>query len=448
MTAVADLDLVVRAARAVVAGRETSCAVAVRDGRVVGVHPPATPLSARETVELADDEVLLPGIVDTHVHVNEPGRTEWEGFASATRAAAAGGVTTIVDMPLNSVPPTTTPAGLEAKRRAAHDQIHVDVGFWGGAVPGNLADLAPLDAAGVFGFKCFLIDSGVEEFQPLGEQDFAAAMAETARLGALMIVHAEDASLVDERRAAGPAYAGFLASRPPAAENAAVRHVVDQVRASGSRAHLLHLSSADAVPQLRAARAAGLPLSVETCPHYLFFDAEDVPDGATELKCCPPIRGSDNRRRLWDALGEGAVDIVVSDHSPCTVELKRRGGGDFGQAWGGIASIQLSLPAVWTAARERGHTLVDVVRWMASGPADLVGLAHKGRIEVGVDADLCVLAPNEEFEVDVSRLHHKNPVSAYAGQRLVGVVRQTWLRGARIDGDGPPSGRFLLKGQR
>ncbi len=441
------LDLVIRATRAVVDGQETSCAVAVRDERIVGVEPYSTPLSARTTVDLEDD-VLLPGIVDTHVHVNEPGRTDWEGFASATRAAAAGGVTTIVDMPLNSLPPTTTVAALQTKRRAAHDQIHVDVGFWGGAVPGNLADLAPLIREGVMGFKCFLIDSGVEEFQPLGPTDFAAAMTETARLDALMVVHAEDGSVIDERLAKGPTYAGFLSSRPPTAENLAIAAVIEQIRASGSRTHLLHLSSADALPQVQAARAAGLPLSVETCPHYLFFDAEEVPNGATEFKCCPPIRDSGNRARLWEALGRGDIDIVVSDHSPCTVDLKRRGGGDFAQAWGGIASIQLSLPAVWTAARQQGHTLVDVVRWMATGPADQVGLRQKGRIAVGADADFCVLAPDDEFSVDVSRLHHKNPVSAYAGRRLTGVVRRTWLRGAPVDVDGPARGRFLLKGQR
>jgi allantoinase len=380
------------------------------------------------------------------VHVNEPGRTEWEGFATATRAAAAGGVTTIVDMPLNSVPPTTTAAHLRVKQEVARGRIAVDVGFWGGAVPGNLADLAELHAAGVFGFKCFLIDSGVPEFGHLAAEDFAAAMDKVSRLGTLMLVHAEDPGLIDETRAAGRTYAGFLASRPPRSEESAVDLVAEQALRSGARTHVLHVSSADSLPLVRAARAAGADLSVETCPHYLVFEAEEVPDGATEFKCCPPIRDAGNRDKLWGALGAGDIDLVVSDHSPSTPALKARGGGDFGSAWGGIASIQVSLPAVWTAARARGHDLADLVRWMATGPADRVGLAHKGRIEVGADADLVVLAPDEEFVVDVAELAHKNPVSAYAGRRLSGVVRRTWLRGAPVDPD-RPHGRFLLRGQ-
>ena len=399
-------------------------------------------------VDLADDEVLLPGLVDTHVHVNEPGRTEWEGFASATRAAAAGGVTTILDMPLNSIPPTTTVEALRVKQEVARDQIVVDVGFWGGAVPGNLADLAGLHAAGVFGFKCFLIDSGVEEFAHLDAIGFETAMDEVARLGALMLVHAEDARMVDDDRAAGSAYAGFLASRPAAAENAAIDLVIEQARRTGARTHLLHLSSGEALAELRAARAEGVDLSVETCPHYLFFDAEEVPDGATEFKCCPPIREARNRELLWAGLAAEDIDLVVSDHSPSTTDLKRPSGGDFGQAWGGIASIQLSLPAVWTAARAHGHDLSDVVRWMAVAPADRVGLSHKGRIEVGADADLCVLAPDEEFVVDVTHLEHKNPVSAYEGRHLTGAVRRTWLRGVPVETGAPPRGRFLQRGQR
>lgn len=447
-----DLDLVIRARRAIVGGAETSCAVAVRDGRIVGVDSFDAPLDSRDEVTLADDEVLLPGMVDTHVHVNEPGRTEWEGFASATRAAAAGGVTTLVDMPLNSVPPTTTLAALRAKQDAARDQIRVDVGFWGGAVPQNLADLAALHEAGVFGFKCFLIDSGVEEFEPLDAVRFAAAMDEAARLGALMLVHAEDAAHVDEARAAGSSYAGFLASRPPAAERAAIERVLAEAGRTGARTHLLHLSSAEALPDLRAAREAGVDLSVETCPHYLVLAAADVPDGGTEFKCCPPIRDADNRDALWRGLRDGDIDLVVSDHSPSTPDLKLapggEGRGDFGLAWGGIASLQIALPAVWTAARTRGHHLADVVRWMAVAPADRVGLGHKGRIEVGADADLVVLAPDEEFDVDVTRLAHRHPVSAYAGRRLTGVVRRTWLRGETVDDHGPPCGRFLERGQR
>jgi allantoinase len=446
----AELDLVVRARRVVVDGAETAAAVGIAGERIATVTAYDDLPPARRVITLGDDEVLLPGLVDTHVHVNEPGRTEWEGFASATRAAAAGGVTTIVDMPLNSIPPTTTLDGLARKREVAEGQVLVDVGFWGGAVPGNLDDLAPLHEAGVFGFKCFLLDSGVEEFGHLEPEQFAEAMREVARIGALMIVHAEDGTLLDDGALDGTHYAGFLASRPRAAENSAIALVIEQAAATGGRAHVVHLSSADAVPLLRAARASGTAVTAETCPHYLTFDAEHIADGATELKCCPPIREADNREELWAALGAGDLGMVVSDHSPCTSALKEQGGRDFGAAWGGIASIQLGLPAVWTGARDRGHSLTDVVRWMATAPADFAGLAHKGRIAVGHDADLVRFAPDEEFTVDVTKLHHRNPVSAYAGRRLVGVVRETWLRGHPVDAENEqsPRGRLLRRGER
>jgi allantoinase len=383
------------------------------------------------------------------VHVNEPGRTEWEGFETATRAAAAGGVTTIVDMPLNSIPPTTTVDALELKRDVARRQAHVDIGFWGGAVPDNLADIATLHGAGVLGFKCFLVDSGVPEFPPLDDGAFHAAMAETARLGALMIVHAEDADVIANAPAAhGSAYRTFLDSRPPAAEDRAVARVIEAARATGGRAHVLHLSSAEALPVLRSARSAGVDVSVETCPHYLVLDAETVPAGATPFKCCPPIRDHANQDRLWAALAAGDIDMIVSDHSPCTPELKRLDSGDFAAAWGGIASLQLGLPIVWTAARARGHTLVDVVRWMATGPAQRAGLVGKGRVGIGADADLCVVDPDAQFEVDPAGLRHRNPISPYAGRRLAGVVRSTWLRGERIDPDGPPTGRLLTRRAR
>jgi allantoinase len=440
-------DLLIRARRAVVDGAETSVAVGIRAGRIVSLAPYDDQTAAGSVVELRDDEVLLPGLVDTHVHVNEPGRTEWEGFATATRAAAAGGVTTIVDMPLNSIPPTTTVGALEAKRNAAVDQVWVDVGFWGGAVPGNLADLPDLHEAGVFGFKCFLIDSGVEEFPHLSPAEFADALGETARLGSLMLVHAEDGELVEDC-APTRAYAVFLDSRPAAAERRAIDLVIDTARRTDGRAHVVHLSAADAIPALSTARAEGVDVSVETCPHYLTFDAAEIADGSTELKCCPPIRDAENREALWNGLAAGDIDLVVTDHSPCTVELKRRDLGDFALAWGGIASLQLGLPAVWTAARERGHDLADVVRWMATAPADRVGLADRGRIEVGASADLCVIAPDESFVVDTARLHHRNAVSAYAGRTLTGTVRQTWLHGVPVDVAAAPRGRLLRRGAR
>ena len=442
-----NVERVIRARRAVVGATERACAVAMADGRIVAIDSYDADFDGVDQVVLADGEVLLPGLVDTHVHVNEPGRTAWEGFDTATRAAAAGGVTTIIDMPLNSIPPTTSVDALELKRDAARRQAHVDVGFWGGAVPGNLDDVAKLHDAGVFGFKCFLVDSGVEEFPPLDAAQFAAAMAETARVGALLIVHAEDTELI-EQAPSGATYDAFLRSRPHEAEDRAIAQVIGAARRTGGRAHVLHLSSAVALDELRAARADGVDVSVETCPHYLALDAEAVPAGATEFKCCPPIREHDNQDRLWAGLAAADIDMIVSDHSPCTPELKRADTGDFAAAWGGIASLQVGLPVVWTAARARGHALADVVRWMATNPADRVGLAHKGRIAVGADADVCVLAPDAEFSVETAWLRHRNPVCPYVGQRLTGVVRQTWLRGALIDADGAPTGRLLSRGDR
>lgn len=438
-------DVLLRAGRAVVDGRETAVAVRIHDGVVIALEPYDAPAHGATGVALADDEVLLPGLVDTHVHVNEPGRTDWEGFATASRAAAAGGVTTLLDMPLNSIPATTTLGALEQKQAVARDQVWVDVGFWGGSVPENLADLASLHDAGVFGFKCFLLDSGVAEFPHLEPAQFRTALVETARLGALMLVHAEDADLIDESCAHGAAYAGFLESRPTEAEQRAIGLVVDATRASGGRAHVVHLSAAVAIPALRAARAEGVDVSVETCPHYLALDAAEVPDGATEFKCCPPIRDAANRDELWQGLAAGDIDLVVSDHSPCTPELKARGTGDFGVAWGGIASLQLGLPVVWTAARDRGHGLADVVRWMATAPADRVGLVDRGRIGVGARADFCVFAPDATFQVDVARLHHKNPLTPYAGRTLTGTVRQTWLHGTPVDLAAPPRGRLIRR---
>jgi allantoinase len=437
-------DLVVRATRAVVEGVEGPAAVVVAEGRIVAVTSYDDPPAAARTVTLADDEVLLPGLVDTHVHVNEPGRTEWEGFDSATRAGAAGGVTTIVDMPLNSVPPTVTVEALRTKQDAARGRVHVDVGFWGGAVPDHLGDLAALHEAGVFGFKCFLLDSGVAEFPHLSEEQLGEAMTEVARLGSLLLVHAEDGHLVLDTPADCSSYDAFLASRPPESEHAAIGLVIDGAARTGCRAHVVHLSAAGALPGLRTARASGVDVSVETCPHYLTLAAEDVPDHATEFKCCPPIRGSANQDLLWRGLAEGDIDFVVTDHSPSTADLKV---ADFGRAWGGISSLQLGLAAVWTAARDRGVPLSDVVRWMSTAPADRVGLARKGRIAVGADADLAVLAPEESFVVDVARLQHKNRVSAYAGRTLQGVVRRTFLAGREVHPDsGEPLGRLLTRG--
>jgi allantoinase len=429
--------IVFRADRAVVDGAERPAAVLVDGPTITAVLPRDAEVPADREVVLAADEVLLPGLVDTHVHVNEPGRTEWEGFATATRAAAAGGVTAIVDMPLNSLPPTLDVAALEVKRAAARGQCAIDVGFWGGAVPGNEGELRALHEAGVFGVKCFMIDSGVPEFPALTSP--RAALREVAAFDGLLIAHAEDGELVAD--AHGPRYADFVASRPGAAEDSAIAHLLGLAAETGARVHVVHLSSAAAVDRLAKARADGVRVTAETCPHYLTLSAEEVPDGDTRFKCCPPIRDAANRDRLWQALADGVVDLVVTDHSPCTPELKRLDVGDFGLAWGGIASLQLGLPLVWTAARGRGFALADVVGWMAQRPAELVGLAGKGGIVPGHDADLVVFAPDEEFVV--GRLHHRNPVTPYSGRRLRGVVRQTWLRGGPTDGE--PRGRLLAR---
>jgi len=425
-------DLVVRAGSALVDGVFRAAEIGIRGGRIAAIS--GVPLEGDALVSLAEDEVLIPGIVDTHVHVNEPGRTEWEGFASATAAAAAGGVTTIIDMPLNSIPATTSTEALALKRSVA--TVKVDTGFWGGAVPENLGALTPLHDAGVFGFKAFLAPSGVDEFGHLDAVQLESALDEIAALGSLLIVHAEDPGVLDaHENHGGTDYRAFVRSRPDEAETTAIDRVIAGVRRTGARAHILHLSSAAALPALRAARAEGLPITVETCPHYLTIAEEQIPDGATQFKCCPPIRDEANRDALWQALRDGDIDIVVTDHSPATVELKTRGAGDFGLAWGGIAGLQLGLAAVWTEASRRGIPLPTVLGWMSRGPAELVGLARKGRLEVGADADLVAFAPDATFVVDKDALLHKNPVSAYDGRELRGVVRRTWLRG-RAPGEG------------
>ncbi|MDA2802975.1 allantoinase AllB [Nocardiopsis suaedae] len=440
-----EFDLVLRAGRAVTPEGERAVTVGVRDGRIAAVEDAGAALEGARTVDVAEDEVLLPGLVDSHVHVNEPGRTEWEGFASATRAAAAGGVTTIVDMPLNSVPPTTTAEGLRVKREVAEGQVAVDVGFWGGAVPENSApgatgELAALHERGVFGFKAFLSPSGVDEFGHLTPDLYRSATAAIGALGGQIIVHAEDPTLLDSApQAHGADYAGFLASRPDEAEHEAIRLVIETARRTGTRSHILHLSTATALPMIERARADGVPLTVETCPHYLTIAAEEVPAGNTSFKCCPPIRGAANRDALWRALAEGTIDCIVSDHSPSTPDLKT---DDFGSAWGGVAGLQVGFPAVWSEAAERGHSLADVVAWMSSGPAKVAGLPAKGALAVGRDADFAVVAPEASTTIDARTLQHKNPVSAYDGRTLKGVVRATYLRGDRIDLD-KPAGRLL-----
>ena len=441
-----EFDLVVRARRMMSTAGIAAREIGIRDGKIVAIEPYGNTLDGLEVITVAEDEVLIPGIVDTHVHVNEPGRTDWEGFTTATKAAAAGGVTTIVDMPLNSIPSTVNAAALELKQLIAAPQAFIDVGFWGGAVPGNEQYLRELHDAGVFGFKCFLLHSGVDEFPHLEPDELESYLKTLQTFDALMIVHAEDSRAIDRApKPDGDVYAHFLASRPRGAENLAIAEVIERTRWTGARTHVLHLSSSDALPMLRSAKADGLDITVETCPHYLTLLSEEIPNGATAYKCCPPIREVGNRELLWEGLEDGTIDYIASDHSPATLSLKDLQNGDFAVAWGGIASVQLALSVIWTEARRRGVGLDRVVEWMATKPADRLRLRSKGRIAIGYDADLAVFAPDQAFVVDAKTLHHRNPLTPYQGKALSGVVRQTYLRGTKVDFE-TPHGRLIRRG--
>jgi allantoinase len=382
------------------------------------------------------DAAILPGLVDSHVHINEPGRTEWEGFRTATRAAAAGGYTMLVDMPLNCVPATTNVSALAAKRQAAAGQCRVDWAAWGGVVRGNADDIEPLARAGVRGFKCFLVHPGIEEFSVVGEQDLRLALPHVAQTGLPLLVHAElpgpiEAAEKSLRRADWTRYSTYMQSRPDEAELAAIRLMLCLCREYGFRLHIVHLATGRALQMLREARAEGLAVTVETCPHYLHLEA--IAEGATHCKCAPPIRDRQNRELLWQGLRDGIIDLLVTDHSPCPPAMKRREGGDFRSAWGGIASLSLALPVIWTEARARGFTLSDVVRWMAEKPAKLAGCdSRKGRIAENRDADFVVFDPEAEFTVTKDRLHHRHAVSPYLGENLRGLVSRTYLRGKLV----------------
>jgi len=385
----------------------------------------------------------MPGVIDTHVHVNEPGRTDWEGFETAAAAAAAGGITTIVDMPLNSVPSTTKLWALDAKQYAARD-ASIDVLFWGGVVPGNAGDLEALAGAGVPGFKCFMSPSGVDEFEYVEEADLREALPILRSLGRPLLAHAEwPAALKPVPAGSNPrAYATWLASRPPQAEVEAIQILIGLARTFRASIHIVHLAAAEALPLLRAARAERLPITVETCPHYLTFCAEEIPDGATLFKCAPPIRDRENREALWAALFEGVIDAVVSDHSPCPPAMKLADRGDFLAAWGGIASLQHGLAIVWTEAARRGARLDQLAGWMSAAPARLAGRHRsKGRLSAGYDADLVVWDPDAPFTVAADALYYRHPISPYVGAALRGRVHRTFVRGHEVyDGDGHPAG--------
>jgi allantoinase len=452
------VDLVLRSSRVALPSGVGPATVHLRAGRIekVGPYDEPAPGAALEDV---GDRVIMAGLVDTHVHVNEPGRTEWEGFATATRAAAAGGVTTIVDMPLNASPPTTSLRAFEAKVASMEGKLQVDVGLTGGVVPGNEGELRALLDAGVLAFKCFLVDSGIEDFAWSPREVLERVLPVLSAADVPLLVHAELAGPIDEalRRQGNLTdaelrrYVAWLDGRPRAAENEAVDLVIDLTRRTGARAHVVHLSSADALLALRAARGAGVRVSAETCPHYLSLAAEDVPDGATAFKCAPPIRERENRERLWQALREQIVCQVVTDHSPAPGALKCSDSGDFVKAWGGIASLELGLSVVWTEARARGLDVAHVAEWMCAAPARLVGLqGRKGRIAPGLDADLVVWDPEGERVVDVKHLQQRHPITPYAERRLAGVVHATYLGGRKVfEGGravGEAGGRLVRRG--
>ncbi|MEO7540045.1 MAG: allantoinase AllB [Pyrinomonadaceae bacterium] len=438
-------DLIIRSRRVVLPDVIRAASLHMTNGKIERIGE-WDETSNETPVTDAGESVVMPGNVDAHVHVNEPGRTEWEGYETATRAAAAGGVTTIVDMPLNSIPPTTTLAGFEEKLESAQGQCTVDVAFWGGVVPGNKDELAPLVERGVRGFKCFLIHSGVDEFPHVTESDLRIAMPEIARLGTVLLVHAEVEGPIEAAAAslAGSdprAYETFLRSRPRQSENEAIELMIRLCRGTGARVHIVHHSSSDALPMLRAARAEALPLTVETCPHYLTFAAEDIADGATHFKCCPPVRERENREKLWEAVADRTIDMIVSDHSPCTPALKLQQTGDFIDAWGGISALQFGLPVMWTNLRSRGYEIADLTRLMSARPAELAGLNHnKGKIAAGYYADIVIWDPDKKFTVIPELIQHRHKLTPYSGMELFGKVDATYVRGKQVYRNGQFSG--------
>jgi allantoinase len=447
----------IRSKRVVTPQGVRAATVHLRDGTIDAVKG-YNDVPAGKNVYDAADSVVMPGLVDTHVHINEPGRTEWEGFETATRAAAVGGVTTMIDMPLNSIPATITASALETKRAAAEGKCWVNVGFWGGVVPRNDGELRWLYRAGVFGFKCFLVPSGVPEFEQVTEDDLRSAMPTLASIGAPLLVHAELPGLIEKANAklakSDPRqYRNWLASRPAQAEIEAVKLIIRLAREFNARVHIVHLSSSLSVPLIRRAKIEGVRITAETCPHYLYFSAGSIKKGRTEFKCAPPIRDARNNRSLWTGLEKGVIDFIASDHSPSPPDMKCLDSGNFFTAWGGISSLQLGLPAIWTKMRRKSDSLLRLAHWMCGGPAQLAGLeTQKGSIAAGYDADLVIWNPEKRFVVRPKMLHHRHKLTPYANQKLRGAVETTFLRGEMIYDRGrfigAPQGKLLRRGER
>ncbi|MBD2766471.1 allantoinase AllB [Hymenobacter sp. BT664] len=440
-------DLILKSRRVVCPEGIREAVLVIREGRLADILPFGSEVAGPVTD--VGDHAILPGVIDPHVHINEPGRTDWEGFDTATRAALAGGLTTLVDMPLNSAPVTTSAAHLAMKRAATKGQLHANVGFWGGVVPGNAGEIEGLIAAGVLGFKAFLTHSGIDDFPNASEADLRRVMPLLARHRLPLLVHCELSAEGGEGPQGNPrAYANYLASRPKSWEDEAVALMIRLCEEFDCPTHIVHLSSANAIAPLAAAKARGLPLTVETAQHYLYFNAEGIADGQTQFKCAPPIREKANNDQLWAALQAGIIDFVATDHSPAPPALKQLVSGDFGTAWGGIASLQLALPVLWTGARQRGATLSDLAQWLSEHPARLIGQGHqKGRIAVGYDADLVVVNSEKSFVVREEMLQHKHKVSPYICQELWGVVAQTFLKGQLVYQHQPPAFTHLNQGE-
>ncbi len=439
---------VLRSQRVVTREGIRAATIFIADEKIVHIAPFDAEIPPQFTLEECGDAVISPGVIDAHVHINEPGRADWEGFETATRAAAAGGVTTLVEMPLNASPVVTTLAAWQQKIAATTGKLRVDCGFYGGLIPGNIDQIESMLDAGALGIKAFLCDSGLDEFPASGEAELRAAMPILARRGAVLLVHAEIPDAQTPPAKSSRVYADYLASRPPAWEIGAIETMISLCREFGCRVHIVHLASAAALPILRAARAEGLPISVETAPHYLFFEAQNIPDGATQFKCAPPIRDAANRESLWQGLREGTIDFIASDHSPCPPTLKNLESGDFAGAWGGIASLQWTLAIAWSEAKKRGFSLEDVARWTSENPALMLGLQNrKGAIAVGNDADLVAWEPETHFTIGAETNFHRHKVTPYDAVELFGKVRATYLRGEKVFKNGDfaaqPTGKVI-----